>query len=148
MIARKLVLRSLIHGGNYNRPISIADFVRWPMEGGNAFEALYWRRTAMTFMRMSTASSSEVETTALTEEEKERKERSITEGKKSDKNVVVSSYWGVSKPRITREDGTEWPWNCFMVIVKNSFMSSFNLKSCVLFVSLFCLVFELWEIKV
>ncbi|KAG6433014.1 hypothetical protein SASPL_104618 [Salvia splendens] len=28
--------------------------------------------------------------------------------------VVVSSYWGISRPKITREDGTEWPWNCFM----------------------------------
>ena len=29
---------------------------------------------------------------------------------------VVSSYWGISRPKVTREDGTEWPWNCFMVI--------------------------------
>ncbi|KAL1544372.1 inducible alternative oxidase 2 [Salvia divinorum] len=29
-------------------------------------------------------------------------------------SVVVSSYWGISRPKITREDGTEWPWNCFM----------------------------------
>lgn len=28
--------------------------------------------------------------------------------------VLVSSYWGISRPKITREDGTEWPWNCFM----------------------------------
>ncbi|XP_047970337.1 ubiquinol oxidase, mitochondrial-like [Salvia hispanica] len=27
---------------------------------------------------------------------------------------VVSSYWGISRPKVTREDGTEWPWNCFM----------------------------------
>ncbi|PIA55192.1 hypothetical protein AQUCO_00800134v1 [Aquilegia coerulea] len=27
---------------------------------------------------------------------------------------VVSSYWGVSRPSLTKEDGTEWPWNCFM----------------------------------
>ncbi|XP_071691609.1 ubiquinol oxidase, mitochondrial [Rutidosis leptorrhynchoides] len=27
---------------------------------------------------------------------------------------LVSSYWGISRSKITREDGTEWPWNCFM----------------------------------
>ncbi|XVF44764.1 hypothetical protein PTKIN_Ptkin02bG0150000 [Pterospermum kingtungense] len=26
----------------------------------------------------------------------------------------VTSYWGISRPKIIREDGTEWPWNCFM----------------------------------
>ncbi|KAM7280863.1 hypothetical protein ACFE04_007997 [Oxalis oulophora] len=28
--------------------------------------------------------------------------------------LMVSSYWGISKPKVTREDGTDWPWNCFM----------------------------------
>lgn len=48
-------------------------------------------------------------------EEKAEKESLRTEAKKSDGSVVVSSYWGISRPKITREDGTEWPWNCFMV---------------------------------
>ncbi|XP_075505694.1 ubiquinol oxidase, mitochondrial-like isoform X2 [Primulina tabacum] len=26
----------------------------------------------------------------------------------------ISSYWGIARPKITREDGTEWVWNCFM----------------------------------
>ncbi|XP_075520754.1 ubiquinol oxidase, mitochondrial-like isoform X2 [Primulina tabacum] len=26
----------------------------------------------------------------------------------------VSSYWGITRPKITKEDGTEWVWNCFM----------------------------------
>ncbi|CAI9104025.1 OLC1v1002630C1 [Oldenlandia corymbosa var. corymbosa] len=30
------------------------------------------------------------------------------------KAQAISSYWGVSRPTILREDGTEWPWNCFM----------------------------------
>ncbi|KAK1355875.1 hypothetical protein POM88_049131 [Heracleum sosnowskyi] len=29
--------------------------------------------------------------------------------------VAASSYWGVARPRVTKDDGTEWPWNCFMV---------------------------------
>jgi len=37
------------------------------------------------------------------------------EKEKAEKSVVESSYWGISRPRIMREDGTEWPWNCFMV---------------------------------
>lgn len=34
--------------------------------------------------------------------------------KKNTGSVMVSSYWGVSRPKVAREDGTEWPWNCFM----------------------------------
>ncbi|XP_073271425.1 ubiquinol oxidase, mitochondrial-like isoform X1 [Primulina huaijiensis] len=26
----------------------------------------------------------------------------------------ISSYWGITRPKITKEDGTEWVWNCFM----------------------------------
>ncbi|XLR48237.1 hypothetical protein S83_032897 [Arachis hypogaea] len=37
------------------------------------------------------------------------------EEKKSEGNsLVASSYWGISRQKVTREDGTEWPWNCFM----------------------------------
>lgn len=49
-------------------------------------------------------------------EEKEKKEdTAVAEKKKEGGGEVVSSYWGVSRPKIKREDGTEWPWNCFMV---------------------------------
>ncbi|GJS65526.1 ubiquinol oxidase, mitochondrial-like protein [Tanacetum coccineum] len=36
------------------------------------------------------------------------------EEKKEEKKKEVMSYWGISRSKITREDGTEWPWNCFM----------------------------------
>lgn len=26
----------------------------------------------------------------------------------------ISSYWGITRPKVTKEDGTEWVWNCFM----------------------------------
>lgn len=29
--------------------------------------------------------------------------------------VSVTSYWGVTRPKVKREDGSDWPWNCFMV---------------------------------
>eukprot|EP00262_Sarcandra_glabra_P012140 TRINITY_DN3063_c0_g1_i6.p1 TRINITY_DN3063_c0_g1~~TRINITY_DN3063_c0_g1_i6.p1 ORF type:complete len:331 (-),score=50.40 TRINITY_DN3063_c0_g1_i6:1072-2064(-) len=28
-------------------------------------------------------------------------------------STSISSYWGISRPTITRQDGTVWPWNCF-----------------------------------
>ncbi|KAJ0443009.1 putative ubiquinol oxidase (non-electrogenic) [Helianthus annuus] len=34
--------------------------------------------------------------------------------KEGEDQVAVSSYWGISRSKITREDGSEWPWNCFM----------------------------------
>lgn len=40
------------------------------------------------------------------------------EKEKKEKSLVKSSYWGVQRPRVTREDGTEWPWNCFMVRIR------------------------------
>lgn len=49
--------------------------------------------------------------------DKARKESAVAEEEKKNGGgaVVPSSYWGISRPKITREDGTEWPWNCFMV---------------------------------
>lgn len=67
---------------------------------------------------------------AAVEKEKEKEvrtvERALKEAKeKKEKEtggeVVVSSYWGITRPKITRVDGTEWPWNCFMVILQPSF---------------------------
>lgn len=28
---------------------------------------------------------------------------------------LVSSYWGIERYKITKEDGTPWRWSCFMV---------------------------------
>ena len=35
--------------------------------------------------------------------------------------VSVTSYWGVARPKVKREDGSDWPWNCFMV--RNNLLS-------------------------
>jgi len=43
------------------------------------------------------------------------------EVKDNNSNAVVSSYWGISRPKVHREDGTEWPWNCFMVRMSELF---------------------------
>ena len=52
------------------------------------------------------------------EEEHQEKTASVVE-KQEGGNSVVSSYWGIFRPKLTREDGTEWPWNCFMVVLYN-----------------------------
>lgn len=36
-------------------------------------------------------------------------------GKKEQKGIV--SYWGVEPSKITKQDGTEWKWNCFRVSI-------------------------------
>nr|QKX46083.1 mitochondrial terminal oxidase 2 [Aquilaria sinensis] len=63
-------------------------------QSGNSFAGFEWRR-----MMSSAAPEKDMEEEKT--EEKEKKE-------------AVVSYWGISRPKITREDGTEWPWNCFM----------------------------------
>ncbi|CAI9287067.1 unnamed protein product [Lactuca saligna] len=37
-----------------------------------------------------------------------------TEKKEGGDEVMPASYWGISRSKITRDDGSEWPWNCFM----------------------------------
>ncbi|KAE8686804.1 Ubiquinol oxidase 2 [Hibiscus syriacus] len=71
--------------------------------GGVVFGGSEWRRM------MSSAPAS-LEKAPL---EKKQHENSVAEDTKG-KDVVTSSYWGISRPTITREDGTVWPWNCFM----------------------------------
>lgn len=47
-----------------------------------------------------------------TAEDKPKPENSETH---QDAKAVVS-YWGVTPPKVTREDGSAWPWNCFRVL--------------------------------
>lgn len=72
----------------------------------------YWKRTMV--------SPAEAK---LPEKEKEK------EKAKAEKSVVESSYWGISRPKVSREDGTEWPWNCFMVrilfLIRNQGLTQF-----------------------
>ncbi|GAV83135.1 AOX domain-containing protein [Cephalotus follicularis] len=54
-------------------------------------------------------------TLALGEKEEEGGKQPVTASAggdaKNDKEIV--SYWGVSPSRISKEDGTDWKWNCF-----------------------------------
>ncbi|KAK6916125.1 Alternative oxidase, partial [Dillenia turbinata] len=66
-----------------------------------------WRRW------LSSAAPSSSPATPMAEKELKGKDSPAPETKKVE-NPVVSSYWGLSRHNITREDGTVWPWNCFM----------------------------------
>ncbi|XP_038708744.1 ubiquinol oxidase 2, mitochondrial-like isoform X3 [Tripterygium wilfordii] len=73
------------------------------------FGVFYWKRM------MSSTSAETDKVLAPNEKEKDKKENSLTEEqKRKEAGVVFSSYWGILRPKVTREDGTEWPWNCFM----------------------------------
>ncbi|GMJ12925.1 alternative oxidase 2 [Hibiscus trionum] len=105
------VVRGLINGRSYSSGSSISggDAYRSAIVGrslqlsghqhnGVTFGGFEWRRM------MSSAPASVEKATS------EREEKTETKGKE----VVASSYWGISRPKVTREDGTDWPWNCFM----------------------------------
>ncbi|KAL9272399.1 Ubiquinol oxidase, mitochondrial-like protein [Drosera capensis] len=73
-------------------------------------------------LRSSTSSSSGVITMRRFESEFGMRRRIATgvappvesrEGKGEEKKAI-ESYWGISRREITREDGSAWPWNCFM----------------------------------
>lgn len=44
--------------------------------------------------------------------EEEEKKKAVDGGDNKDEKKAVS-YWGVEAPKLTKEDGTEWKWNCF-----------------------------------
>lgn len=125
-LVARAVLRRLIGGRSCNRCLSTSTAalvvarpfdetaVLWRQgHGWGAIGGAEWRRA------MSTAA--ERTKTAPAAEEKDRKESAAVDEKKKDGGeVMVSSYWGISRPKVTRDDGTEWPWNCFMVILFRS----------------------------
>lgn len=106
------VRRALISGRNCNghgsavvRPFVAAE-TRHLCSGGGNGGFFYWKR----MMASQPAPAGKAE--AKSSPGKEKEESSRTE---AGKGSVLPSYWGISRPKITREDGTEWPWNCFMV---------------------------------
>ncbi|KAL5102396.1 hypothetical protein RYX36_006723 [Vicia faba] len=52
----------------------------------------------------------------LPEKKDQQPEENKNKNEVNNKNskAVVSSYWGIARPKLLKEDGTEWPWNCFM----------------------------------
>lgn len=105
--------RSLIIGRSFNSHISMAAF-----PDNRACTTM-----AMRIMMMSTASSS------TPEDNPKETPKSVSEAKKGESNLMVSSYWGISRPMIKRKDGTDWPWNCFLVRLA-CFLSFFFFPFC------------------
>ncbi|KAK3414156.1 hypothetical protein EUGRSUZ_I02663 [Eucalyptus grandis] len=104
--------RSFVNGGNrgggggrYVLGTFEAEFGRRP--GGVSCGVIFARRMLSSSATEPAPIDKEKKQSASAEEEEEKK-------KNGGGAVVPSSYWGISRPKITREDGTEWPWNCFM----------------------------------
>lgn len=105
-LVKSVVARALITGGsrNFNRQLLTAVTApEMKLRHAGAYNnSGYW-------LRMSTLAPSSAE-------KEQKEENSISEEKKRENgNAVVPSYWGITRPKHKREDGTEWPWNCFMV---------------------------------
>ncbi|MED6170354.1 inducible alternative oxidase 2 [Stylosanthes scabra] len=98
-----VVLRALINGrNNCNHSRTAAEMRRHCAGAGG------WNRGFPCWKRMMASEPLRPPAEAKsTEKEKEKK-------KSEGNSIVASSYWGISRQKVTREDGTEWPWNCFM----------------------------------
>ncbi|KAJ9141462.1 hypothetical protein P3X46_031999 [Hevea brasiliensis] len=122
LVVRSVLRGLLVNGGRSGRYISTVTAastagVLKPTEVwtelrsryGTSFDVFYWRR-----MISSNATETAVAEKLKTEKSVEKQAEKGVESFKTSDGTVVSSYWGISKPKILREDGTEWPWNCFM----------------------------------
>ncbi|KAJ9162700.1 hypothetical protein P3X46_022456 [Hevea brasiliensis] len=121
LVVRSVVRGFLVNGARGGRYFSTATAVTTsgvlkPMDvwtefrsrNGASFGVFYWRRM------MSTAAETAVAENEKTEKSVGKQAEKEVESVKASDGAVVSSYWGISRPKILREDGTEWPWNCFM----------------------------------
>ncbi|KAI3899726.1 hypothetical protein MKW92_041742 [Papaver armeniacum] len=77
------------------------------------YRTLSSKTESVSSTELGSASAAKVEAALVKKEEQEKKNDSVG-GEKKETGVVVSSYWGVSRPKVTRDDGSVWPWNCFM----------------------------------
>ena len=110
-LARGLISRG---GGGY---MSTAEMMARPgsmqgvmMNKQQSQQYYYWRSRMMS---SGAEKSKEVVNGGGVEAIKEEEKKKNGDEEKG----TVNSYWGVSRPSIKRPDGTDWPWNCFMVII-------------------------------
>ncbi|KAM5573737.1 ubiquinol oxidase 2, mitochondrial-like [Rosa sericea] len=86
----------------------------------DAAASTWWNNGSMIYPVQRVRSGS---TLALGRQEKQREEADHSNyevsvaghggGNKDDEEKEITSYWGVGPNKITKEDGTEWKWNCF-----------------------------------
>ncbi|XP_057803016.1 ubiquinol oxidase, mitochondrial [Salvia miltiorrhiza] len=104
LVARSLMRRA-VSGGNCRRYVAAASGTSGVQIEGLSAALVGWRRMM----------SSAAEPTSSPPSVEKKMNNSELQTEKAEKGgAVVSSYWGISRPKIKREDGTEWPWNCFM----------------------------------
>ncbi|XP_028788767.1 alternative oxidase 3, mitochondrial-like [Neltuma alba] len=99
-LVKSVVARVLVSGGSQN-------FTRHIVTASSAPE-LKLRHLYGYWPRMSSTLAA-----SPAEKQPQQQERTVSEKKQENGNGAVSSYWGISRPKIKRDDGTEWPWNCF-----------------------------------
>nr|UHK02568.1 mitochondrial alternative oxidase 1b [Ipomoea batatas] len=67
------------------------------------------------WMRFPVMGSRRMSTVAVGDDKQKEKDEknggAATTGSRTDSAVV--SYWGVDPPKVSKEDGTEWKWQCF-----------------------------------
>ncbi|KAK4271258.1 hypothetical protein QN277_019975 [Acacia crassicarpa] len=102
-LVKSVVARVLVSGGSQN-------FTRHFVTASAAAPELKLRHLYGYLPRMS----STLAPSPAEKDQQQKQEKTASEEKRENENGVVSSYWGISRPKIKREDGTEWPWNCFM----------------------------------
>ncbi|XP_043719506.1 ubiquinol oxidase, mitochondrial-like [Telopea speciosissima] len=117
-LARSLI-RGLLHGQYQNsaRYVVSSYAVRRCTETLSTSSCPSYFFPGISHFGRHLSSASSAAETALAE--KDLKENSVTDDAerqsgKSPGKGSVNSYWGIIRPEITREDGTAWPWNCFM----------------------------------
>ncbi|KAG5625447.1 hypothetical protein H5410_010665 [Solanum commersonii] len=120
------VMRRLVSGGTCNRCISsvsaAAAVVFREVHKPNSesvvmmssqrlrFSGQWWKVMCST----SEPPSKNSTTSSAVRKEDEKLSGDSVEKMEGEDKVALSSYWGVSRPKITKEDGSVWPWNCFM----------------------------------
>ncbi|KAL0324109.1 UNVERIFIED_CONTAM: Ubiquinol oxidase 1, mitochondrial [Sesamum calycinum] len=99
-------LGGYVHGG-------AATFVHGPAKGPE--------KVVVTWMRVPVLGSRNASTLALGEKQQEEEKKKVQAGSDGgaaaggggNGNKAIVSYWGVEPAKVTKEDGSEWRWNCF-----------------------------------
>ncbi|XP_042507715.1 ubiquinol oxidase 2, mitochondrial-like [Macadamia integrifolia] len=72
-------------------------------------------RTSMASVRFPAVGVRHRSTIAMNKEgeEKEVKTGSGSTGVEPEEKAMITSFWGISPSKVTKEDGTDWKWSCF-----------------------------------
>lgn len=116
LLVRSL-LRNFVVGGDGSRCISqlvnpVAGVMKFSVAPVDEIFLQRFQRSDVLVSHSTRFMSTAADPTVI--DEKERKEGAVSVKKEENTKPVVSSYWGISRPQIVREDGSPWPWNCFM----------------------------------